>query len=302
MMTLADWLSDAAKRIASATPRLDAEYLLAQRLGKNRAYLLAFADEVLSEAQTRQLAQDVARLADGYPLAYLLGEKAFWDMTLTVTEDTLIPRADTETLIEVAQQVLPADYNGTIMDVGTGSGAIAIALSRVFVQARLWACDNSPAALAVAERNAKQWQDSRSAPIVFVHADWLRPLDGTTLPLFDMIVGNPPYIAEGDTHLAALRHEPITALTAADKGLADIKNIIDQAKQYLKPDGWLMLEHGYDQGQAVRDCLSQAHAKDTDRGNTGREHIAWNSIYWKNIKTYKDLGGNERITVGQCLN
>lgn len=275
MVTVKHWLDTAVTRIVADDPQAVAETLLATRLGKNRAYLHLFPDMPLSDLLQTQLMSELTRLADGYPLAYLLGKKAFWDMDLTVTEATLIPRADTETLIEVAQTLFAPDTTAAMIDLGTGSGAIAIALSRLFKQAAVTATDISAAALAVAQRNAADWQ---TAPIRFVQTSWLQ---GFADAEFDLIAANPPYIAKGDTHLAALRHEPADALIAENHGLADIQIIIEQAQTKLKPNGWLLLEHGYDQGSAVRTLLAEA------------------AYYRQTVTTYRDLGGNERITAAQ---
>lgn len=274
-MTIKDWLRQAVARIASDSPQLDAELLLAERLGKSRAYLHAFADENLLPDLLTQLEKDVKKLADGYPPAYLLGKKSFWDMELRVTEATLIPRADTETLIEVAQQLFPGGTAATMIDLGTGSGAIAIALSRLFPSAKITATDLSAEALAVAQQNAENWQ---IAPIELIQTSWL---DGFECEQFDLIAGNPPYIEENDKHLSSLCYEPITALTAPDNGLADIKQIIEQAQTCLKPNGCLLIEHGYDQGHAVRELLTHPT--------------------WFNIQTHQDLGGNDRVTQAQYL-
>ncbi len=289
--TIANWLEYATNHIKSDTPRLDAELLLAHYLGKNRAYLLAFADEPIADDVLPILADKIKQLATGYPLAYLLGKKSFWDMELTVTEDTLIPRADTETLIETCEQLLPADFTGNIIDLGTGSGAIAIALSRVFPNANITATDNSQAALSVAQQNAKEWQ---IAPIRFISANWFSPIatnkstpntDNYTDSLFpnhhfDIIVSNPPYIEENDEHLPHLTYEPITALTATDNGLADIKIIIQQSADKLKNGGYLLLEHGYNQGEEIRNYFTQFP-------------------HWQSIQTIKDLGSNDRVTIAQ---
>ncbi len=275
-MTISDFLTFVKNQTESSLSLFDIELLLAFRLGKSRSFVRAFEDNKISDNVLAQLKKDIQKLVDGYPLAYLLGEKDFWDMTLKVTEDTLIPRSDTETLIEVAIQLLPANFSGKLMDLGTGSGAIAIAMSRVFPKANIWASDFSEKALAVAQENAQNWQKT---PITFLRSDWLTALDNTVIPAFYVIVSNPPYIEENDCHLHDLKYEPINALTAPDNGLADIKTIITQAPKYLQNDGILMLEHGYDQGQAVRNLLSK-----TD---------------WYNMKTYQDLGGNDRVTIAQ---
>ncbi len=271
--TISQWLAQASACIDSDNPRLDAEYLLAERWGKNRAYLLAFADEKIPTDLLAQLTTDVNQLARGCPLAYVLGKKAFWDMELRVTEATLIPRADTETLVELASKLLPKDTRAKLIDLGTGSGAIAIALSRLFPRAEITATDLSSAALTVAQQNANDWQ---IAPIHFVNTSWLTGFEPET---FDMIVSNPPYIPQGDGHLDKLSYEPMGALTASKRGMADIETIIQQSQRCLKAGGWLLLEHGYDQGEAVRRCFEESH--------------------WQSIMTYRDLGGNERVTAAQ---
>lgn len=275
-MDIQSWLSIAESRIQSDSPTLDAELLLAEHLGKSRAYLFAFADEVLSDELQARLAGDIEQLANGYPLAYLLGKKAFWDMQLTVTPDTLIPRADTELLIELMLDLFPKNYTGNFIDLGTGTGAIAIALSREFPLATMTATDFSDKALKIAKANAADWQKS---PITFVETSWL---SGFAPQSFDAIVSNPPYIEENDEHLAALRHEPITALTAPEQGLADIRMIIKQAQTCLKPNGYLLLEHGYNQGKAVRQLFQNAN--------------------WHDIATHQDLGGNDRVTLVSAAN
>lgn len=272
-MTIEQWLVAATDTVVADDPAVVAEILLAERLGKNRAFVSAFPETVISKSQQTQLSQDLTRLAGGYPLAYLLGKKSFWDMELHVSEATLIPRADTETLIEVAQMLFPADTTANIVDLGTGSGAIAIALSRVFAQSTVTATDISKSVLDIAQLNAANWQ---IAPIYFKQTEWLA---GFADNAFDLIASNPPYIAENDGHLSALKYEPLTALTAEKNGLADIETIILQAQTALTSSGWLLLEHGYDQGQAVRDLLTNS--------------------YWQAIKTHRDLGGNERITAAQ---
>ncbi len=289
-MIIKQWLDSASKRIHSATPTLDAELLLCHHLHKNRAYLFAFADTAISASQLAAVNADLEKLVTGYPLAYIIGKKDFWDMSLRVTEDTLIPRADTETLIETCQQLVPADFSGTMLDLGTGSGAIAIALSRMFPNAKITATDISDKALAVAKENAAQWQ---KATIAFVHAQWFTPLASAggssasenIFPTqgFDIIVSNPPYIVEDDPHLKNLTHEPLSALTAADNGLSDIKTIISHAWEKLSPQGWLVLEHGYNQGEDIR----------AEFARTGK---------WNAAQTIRDLGGNERVTFASRKN
>lgn len=281
--TIATWLASVIPQISSTAPILEAELLLAHHTGKNRAYLRSFDEtalrDLLSTQALQQLNNDIIQLSKGYPLAYLLGKKDFWDMTLTVSHDVLIPRADTETLIEVVGHLLPNNFAGHLIDLGTGSGAIAIALSRIFPQSQITASDINKKALKIAKANAKQWQ---GAPITFVHADWFKSFEKNTLDhtIFDVIVSNPPYIAKDDKHLPALKNEPITALTADDNGLADIKTIIKQAQCHLSFGGWLVLEHGYDQANTIRTFLNQQPG-------------------WQSIRSYRDIAGHERITVAQ---
>lgn len=286
--SLGDWLRLASKNLATETAATDCELLLAFRLRKNRAYLRAFSEDLLTTAQYRQLQNDLQQLHNGYPLAYIMGEQDFWDMTLKVSAATLIPRPDTETLIEVVQTLLAADFTGGILDLGTGSGAIAIALSREFPHARISACDYSKEALQVAADNAQQWQ---RAPIHFFHANWFTPLENPVAKAtaqaltdkFTVIVANPPYIAADDEHLQALQCEPQQALVAADNGLADIRTIVAQAPNHLQPGGWLAVEHGYNQGRQVRNLFGDANA----------------SGIWQPAVTYRDLGGNDRVTAAQ---
>lgn len=273
-MTIHTWLQQAVAAINSLSPRLDAELLLAESLGKTRAYLFAFADEVIPEEQLTELNTALQRLTEGYPLAYLLGKKDFWDMTLTVNEHTLIPRADTETLVEWMLTLFPKSTTANFVDLGTGSGAIAIALSREFPHAAITATDVSQHALAVAKQNVQHWQ---KAPVSFLKTSWLQ---GFAPQTFDAIISNPPYIDQHDKHLTTLRYEPITALAANRNGLADIETIIQQSLTALKPNGWLLLEHGYQQGKAVREQFQH-------------------SGYWQHIQTHQDLSGNDRVTLAQ---
>lgn len=269
-MTIQSWLTKAAQHLAVDRPTIEAELLLCHRLKKSRAFLFAFPETPLSSNDQTALAQDLDKLVKGYPLAYLLGEQSFWDMTLTVTPDVLIPRSDSELMIDLLTENFPKTTRCHFVDLGTGCGALALAISRVFPQATLTATDISGQALAVAKANAKVWQ---VAPIQFVQTTWLT---GFVPRSFDVIVSNPPYISQDDPHLLDLSHEPITALTSPDSGLADIKMIIEQAPTYLKPNGHLFLEHGYQQGKAVRALFLSPH--------------------WQQVHTHRDLAGNERIT------
>lgn len=259
--------------------RLDAQWLLCAVLQQNPSWLLAHDDATLSPAQQVQWLGWLHRRASGEPLAYILGDKAFFGLTLSVSPDVLIPRPDTETLVEWALDVLataPASLTPPkrprVLDLGTGSGAIALALQHQRQDADVTAVDASAAALRVAQANAQRL----GLPVRFFHGNWLAPVASEQ---FDLIVSNPPYIAEGDPHMAALGHEPAQALTSGPDGLDDLRHIIAAAPAHLPPGGWLLLEHGYDQAVAVTQLL-------TDRG-------------FNNVSTRFDLGGQPRCTGGQ---
>jgi len=235
--------------------RLDAQLLLLHTLGRagtERAWLLAHDDDVLPDTLTQQYRQLSLRRAAGEPLAYIVGSKEFFGLTLQVDAQVLVPRPDTETLVEWALEKL-ADAkmpdSARLLDLGTGSGAIALALKKNLPGLDVTAVDASAQALAVARNNAEQ----HSLPVHFILGNWFENVSGH----FHLIASNPPYIASADPHLTALRHEPLEALTAGDDGLSDLRRIIDQAPAHLHSQGWLLLEHGYDQAQAVCDLLRQ---------------------------------------------
>lgn len=234
----------------SSSPALDCQLLLGKITRQSRAWLLAHDDQYLQPSQQEQLATLLARRAAGEPMAYLLGTQGFWDMDLEVNPATLIPRPETELLIELLQ-TLPAEAPLKVIDLGTGSGAIAIAASRERPHWDQYASDTSAAALSVARRNAQRWSPTA---IRFIQTDWLRPFSPAS---FDVIVANPPYINPQDHHLAALQFEPTAALVAAADGYADLASIIDQAKTRLRPGGWLLLEHGYQQQTPLQILLSK---------------------------------------------
>lgn len=239
-------------------PRLDAQLLLLHTLGRSahdRAWLLAHDSDALDpEAMERFLAL-ARRRAGGEPLAYLTGVKEFYGLPLQVDARVLDPRPDTETLVEWALERLAGLRAPRVVDLGTGSGAIALALKHAHPDAQVSAVDASADALAVARANAQRL----GLDVTFLQGNWLAGLEGR----FDLIVSNPPYIAEGDPHLAALGHEPRQALTAGRDGLDDIRTITAQAPAHLQPGGWLLLEHGWDQANAVRDLLSSAGLHET---------------------------------------
>lgn len=251
---------------------MDAEILLADAMQKSRTWLKTWPEHTLSEDQQSRFKDLIQRRQKGEPTAYILGEKDFWSLTLKVTRDTLIPRPETELLVEQALQRIPADQKCTIADLGTGSGAIALAIASERPQASVWALDISEKALKVAQANA---QSNKISNVSFEQGSWLSQWQHGQL---DMIVSNPPYVAPNDPHLADLVYEPVTALVAEDKGLSDIRQITQQAIEHLKPGGYLLFEHGYDQGVAVREILQQAG--------------------FKQIETIKDYAGQDRVSLG----
>jgi release factor glutamine methyltransferase len=246
-----DALLDAAR--AAGVDRLDAQLLLGAVLDKPRAWLLAHGDAPVADAaRCRAL---IARRAAGEPLAYLLGEKEFHGLRLQVGPEVLVPRPDTETLVDWALELLPATSTAAVLDLGTGSGAVALALARRRPGLRITAVDASEAALAVARRNGERL----GLPVRWQLSDWFGALGGER---YGLIAGNPPYIADGDAHLDALRHEPLRALTSGADGLDDIRRIAAGAAAHLEPGAWLLLEHGHEQAEAVRGLLGAAGLAD----------------------------------------
>lgn len=272
-MTLVESLRRAQ---ALGLDRIDAQLLHLLALGRelnDRAWLLAHDTDELDAKVLEKLEPLLKRRAAGEPLAYITGHKEFFGLPLQVDTRVLDPRPDTETLVEWALDLMPADVPCDVIDLGTGSGAIALALQQQRPLARVSAVDASVDALAVARANAERLQ----LPVCFIHGHWLQGVEGS----FDLIVSNPPYIRADDPHLAALTHEPLQALASGEDGLDDIRAIIEKAPARLKPGGWLLLEHGYDQAEAVRSLFKQAD--------------------WKNVQSRQDLAGIERCTSAQRL-
>ncbi|MEW5835884.1 MAG: peptide chain release factor N(5)-glutamine methyltransferase [Pseudomonadota bacterium] len=248
-------LGDAARRLGD---RVDAEVLLQHVLRRPPSWLIAHADDVLSLADEQAFAELVRRRLVGEPVAYITGRRGFWSLELEVTPATLIPRPETELLVELALARLPEDRAATVVDLGTGSGAIALAIGTERPQARVIAVDASADALEVARRNARRL----CIPNVgFVEGDWLAPLAGLR---FDLIVSNPPYIEADDPHLSQgdLRFEPASALASGSDGLDDIRRIVAGARDVLGPGGWLLFEHGWNQGDTCRALLEAAGYRD----------------------------------------
>jgi len=251
---------------------VDAQWLLAHVLGQSPAWLYAHANDAVEAAVAARFESLLERRHAGEPVAYLTGHRGFWTLDLQVTPDTLIPRAETELLVELALARLPSDRMLLVADLGTGSGAIALALARERPRARVLATDASPAALAVARDNAAALGITN---IAFACGDWCAPLNDRR---FDLIASNPPYISTDDPHLSRgdLRHEPPAALASGTDGLDAIRAIVAAAPLHLVAGGWLLLEHGLAQGAAVRALLQRGGFIEvrTDRDLEGRERVS----------------------------
>lgn len=245
-MRIADWLSAARQR---GVARLDALALLAKHLNQPRTWLLAHDEEPIGPALTA-LQADLDRRAGGEPLAYLLGEREFHGLMLHVTPDVLVPRPETETLVDWALTLVPGLASPKALDLGTGSGAIALALKHGAPLLDMMATDASAAALAVAQDNAIRL----GLQVQFTQGDWWHAVGDQR---FGLVVSNPPYIADQDPHLAALTHEPLEALTPGGDGLGALRAVITGAPAHLLSGAWLLLEHGYDQAAAVAGLLHQ---------------------------------------------
>lgn len=272
--TLSAALVRAAERIGGESPRLDAEILLAHVLKKSRTWLYTWPEKHLDQETRRRFDRLVERRVAGEPVAHLTGEREFWSLSLRVNASTLIPRPDTECLVELAL-ALPLPDRAGVLDLGTGTGAIALALASERPNWRVTAVDLSASAVELARDNARRLGlDS----IQFLCGHWFTALEAAR---FDLIVANPPYVDPADPLLSQgdLRFEPRGALVAGDAGLADLRHIVQAAPDWLFPGGWLVLEHGWDQGMAVRELLTTAG--------------------YTRVITYRDYGGQERVTLGR---
>jgi len=271
MLTIGDAFTAARE---AGVERLDAQLLLAACTQRPRAWLIAHADAPLAVESTNTFLAWLRRRAQGEPLAYIFGEKEFHGLLLKVDANVLVPRPDTETLVDWALEVIRAGDPATrVVDLGTGSGAIALAIKHAVASADVAAVDESSGALDVARANGQRLALS----VDWKLGHWWQPLGAQR---FDIAVSNPPYVADADEHLAALSHEPRSALTAGADGLDDIRDIVSGALHHLAPGGWLMLEHGHDQAARVRELLDRA-------GFAG-------------VQSRRDLAGIERCTGGRA--
>lgn len=273
-MSTIESLLNSADLPDSPTPRLDAELLLAAALGKPRSYLRTWPERELDGEQLTRFQASLQRRRQGEPVAYILGHQGFWSLDLEVAPHTLIPRPDTELLVETALELLPATPLSAL-DLGTGTGAIALALASERTAWQVTGVDRVEEAVALAERNRQRLQLGNAR---FLHSHWFSALSGER---YGLILSNPPYIRADDQHLdqGDVRFEPSSALVAGSDGLDDIRAIIQAAPAHLLPGGWLLLEHGFDQAEAVRELLVAGG--------------------FAEVHSRRDLGGHERISLGR---
>ena len=271
-------LAEARTRLSDITdsPALDAELLLAYCLGKNQTYLHTWPEKELDTTQLTCFQKLLEKRLDDYPIAYLTGEKAFWTLDLIVTPDVLIPRPETELLVEIALDRIKKIKQPKVLDLGTGTGAIALAIASERPDAKIIACDNSNAALKVAHKNTIK--NNLEGQVKFIQSNWFSNIDQQK---FDLIVSNPPYIAPDDPHLLqTIRHEPQSALAAHKNGMADIELIIKNSTSYLQPQSFLIIEHGYNQAKLAQQLFAENN--------------------YNEIESFKDLNEIERLTRGAC--
>ena len=275
-MIISELLTEATGLLenSSDSARLDAEILLCHLLQKDRAYLLTWPEKELDSLTVETYQQLIQRRLAGEPIAYITGQREFWSLNLSVNQHTLIPRPETELLVEHILELYPANSRIKLADLGTGSGAIALALASERPEWQIIATDQSAEAINIAEQNATQLKLNN---IEFRQGSWFQPLTGE---LFDIIVSNPPYIADNDEHLRQgdVRFEPRSALSSGADGLDDIRQIADQARQYLHSAGLLIVEHGYDQQQEIQQIF--------------------NSLGYKQTLQLEDIAKKPRITLG----
>jgi len=260
-----------AQLIHSSSPRLDVEILLSHAIQKDRSFMYAWAEYELKPVEIIKFEKLFEERLQGKPIAYLVGKREFWSMEILVDEHTLIPRPETELLVEVALNVLPK--NGIVFDMGTGSGCIALAIKKERPDCQVIGIDKSLNALNIARQNAQ----NLTLKIKWLESDWFSKVAIKA----DIIVSNPPYIAVHDPHLMQgdVRFEPQSALISGKDGLDDLFYLIDKSRDFLNPKGWLFLEHGFDQGLTINSLLKNA--------------------CYTNINTYQDSNGQDRVSGGQ---
>lgn len=274
-MTYLEWLKQATNTLnGSDSPRRDAEILLGFATGRTRTFLMAFCETQLTDEQLQRLDDYLKRRKDGEPIAYITGVREFWSLNFNVSPATLIPRPDTEKLVELALEFLPK-VPCEVLDLGTGTGAITIAMATERPDCLFTAVDNSLEALELAQKNARQIGVNN---VYFSLGNWYKSIKGRK---FSMIVSNPPYIEPTDVHLSQgdVRYEPRSALVSEDDGFADIKIIVQGATKHLNQYGWLLIEHGWQQGEMVQTIFKQQG--------------------FQLVETHTDYSGNDRVTVGR---
>ena len=276
MTTIHSAIRDAASQLkeSSDSPILDAEVLLCFLLQRQRSYLKTWPEQPLTQEQSFQFLSLVAKREHGHPVAYLTGRREFWSREFIVTPDVLIPRPETELLVEICLEMIPCNTMRKLIDLGTGSGIIAITLAAERPELEVTATDLCPAALVVARKNAQRFKIDN---LHFYQSHWF---DDLTDSIYDIIVSNPPYIAQDDPHLQRgdLRFEPDGALISEQHGLRNIEMIADAARNHLNPGGYLLLEHGFNQREQVQTIFKQYE--------------------YKNVRTHTDLSGQPRVTSG----
>lgn len=280
-MQIIEHLIVATKQLekTSDSPRLDAEVLLAHSLNKNRTWLITWSDNKLTEPEIQNFETLLMRREEGEPVAHITGSREFWSLDLQVSKDTLIPRPETELMIEKILEQYTQTSDIKVLDLGTGSGAIALALASERPGWEITATDKSAAALEIAKQNAQQLNLNN---INFIHGNWFEPFENPSSEdqFFDIIASNPPYIPDQDPHLLQgdVRFEPMSALASGEDGLNDIRLICQQAPKHLKPEAMLIIEHGFDQMMELHDIFMHSG--------------------YKNIRQYNDLAGNPRLSTG----
>lgn len=277
-MQIVDALKHARQQLhASESAQLDSELLLCEVLNCERSHLYAYPEKELTEHNIESLNQFIALRAEGHPIAHITKQREFWSLLLQVNEHTLIPRAETEILVDAALKLIPKDSRKDVLDLGTGSGAIAIAIASERPLAKIIATDKSDKALTVARQNAEKYNINN---IHFINADWFNMENKQS---YDVIVSNPPYICSDDRHLEQgdVRFEPLSALASGKDGLDDLRLIIREAKNRLNKQGWLLVEHGYNQAKQVQQLFNENN--------------------FNSVTTIKDYSDNDRVTIGEKI-